>query len=78
MHSNGSGLKLTISRYYTPSGRSIHESGVVPNHVHPQTNDDTRTISDTQLRRALMLLPGTGPWFANQQGPSAQSPSTLP
>lgn len=27
---DGSGLKLTIARYYTPSGRSIQESGIAP------------------------------------------------
>jgi carboxyl-terminal processing protease len=27
---DGSGLKLTVARYYTPSGRSIQESGIAP------------------------------------------------
>ena len=27
---DGSGLKLTIARYYTPSGRSIQEQGITP------------------------------------------------
>ena len=27
---DGSGLKLTIARYYTPSGRSIQERGITP------------------------------------------------
>ncbi|MFL5399910.1 MAG: S41 family peptidase, partial [Myxococcales bacterium] len=27
---DGSGVKLTIARYYTPSGRSIQEKGIVP------------------------------------------------
>src|SRR2546421_2893621 len=27
---DGSGLKLTIARYYTPSGRSIQEKGITP------------------------------------------------
>lgn len=27
---DGSGLKLTIARYYTPNGRSIQESGIAP------------------------------------------------
>lgn len=30
---DGSGLKITIARYYTPSGTSIHEVGVVPDIV---------------------------------------------
>lgn len=27
---DGSGLKLTVARYYTPSGRSIQERGIIP------------------------------------------------
>ena len=30
---DGSGLKLTIARYYTPSGRSIQERGILPDYV---------------------------------------------
>ena len=30
---DGSGLKLTIARYYTPSGRSIQEKGIMPDFV---------------------------------------------
>jgi carboxyl-terminal processing protease len=33
---DGSGLKLTIARYYTPSGRSIQEKGIVPEAVVPE------------------------------------------
>ncbi len=32
---DGSGLKLTIARYYTPSGRSIQERGITPDFVVP-------------------------------------------
>jgi len=28
--SNGRAIKLTTSRYFTPSGRSIHEGGINP------------------------------------------------
>ncbi len=34
---DGSGLKLTIARYFTPSGRSIQESGIFPDFVVPET-----------------------------------------
>jgi carboxyl-terminal processing protease len=30
---DGSGLKLTIARYYTPKGRSIQERGIVPDFI---------------------------------------------
>ncbi|AGC47603.1 carboxyl-terminal protease family protein [Myxococcus stipitatus DSM 14675] len=32
---DGSGLKLTIARYYTPKGRSIQERGITPDYVVP-------------------------------------------
>jgi carboxyl-terminal processing protease len=32
---DGSGLKLTIARYYTPKGRSIQELGITPDYVVP-------------------------------------------
>ena len=30
---DGSGLKLTVARYYTPKGRSIQEKGITPDYV---------------------------------------------
>ena len=27
---DGSGLKLTTSRYYTPAGKSLHDAGITP------------------------------------------------
>lgn len=32
---DGSGLKLTVARYFTPSGRSIQDSGITPDVVIP-------------------------------------------
>jgi carboxyl-terminal processing protease len=46
---DGSGLKLTIARYYTPSGRSIQEKGILPDFVVPDTEGGQLTKSD-QLR----------------------------
>lgn len=37
---DGSGLKLTIARYYTPSGRSIQERGITPDFVVGESEDD--------------------------------------
>ncbi|OJT27697.1 carboxyl-terminal protease [Archangium sp. Cb G35] len=34
---DGSGLKLTIARYYTPKGRSIQEKGITPDYLIPET-----------------------------------------
>ncbi|NIJ07494.1 carboxyl-terminal processing protease [Sphingomonas vulcanisoli] len=32
-------LRLTIARYYTPSGRSVQENGIAPDVIVPQLND---------------------------------------
>jgi carboxyl-terminal processing protease len=36
---DGSGLKITTARYYTPSGRSIQENGIAPD-VHLSQADE--------------------------------------
>lgn len=46
---DGSGLKLTIARYFTPSGRSIQEKGILPDFVVPETEGGQLTRAD-QLR----------------------------
>jgi len=52
------GLKLTTSRYYTPSGRSIQEGGIKPDVRVPQLSDpDYKTrprIRESDLRRHLI------------------------
>lgn len=56
---DGSGLKLTISHYYTPKGNDIHEVGVSPDEeleldVEKYVEDGT----DNQLDRAKEILSG--------------------
>ena len=55
---NGGGMRLTISKYYLPSGNSISEVGVTPDIVVEQVGDDfsINTASDNQLNYALNLL----------------------
>ena len=44
---NGDSVKLTTARYYTPSGKSIQASGIVPDVVlHPDGVDQPATIID--------------------------------
>jgi len=45
---DGSGLKLTVSRYYTPSGRSIQEHGITPDH---EVGADAPGTRERDLRR---------------------------
>lgn len=64
---DGSGLKLTIARYFTPSGRSIQDTGIVPDLVMASEGGDEplapmeegpeqRLASDNQLRGAFDVI----------------------
>ena len=55
---NGGGMRLTISKYYLPSGSSISEVGVTPDIVVEETGDDFKINSknDNQLNYALKLF----------------------
>jgi len=61
---DGSGLKLTTARYYTPSGECIHEIGIEP-HVIVELNEDAVTTyginnlphdQDAQLQKAVEMI----------------------
>ena len=55
---NGGGMRLTISKYYLPSGDSISEVGVTPDIVVEEKGDDFKINSknDNQLNYALKLF----------------------
>ena len=55
---NGGGMRLTISKYYLPSGKSISEVGVTPDIFVEETGDDFKinTKTDNQLNYAVNLL----------------------
>ena len=61
---DGSGLKVTTSRYYTPNGENIHGVGIEP-HVIVELSEDAQTLyginnlpydQDAQLQKAIELL----------------------
>ena len=61
-HEDGAGIHLTTASYFTPSGRSIHGSGITPDipveqpegdEIVPEMPDPTH---DTQLRSAIEHL----------------------
>ena len=54
--SDGSSLKLTISKWLTPNGRSINEEGITPDIVVPFTDDDYNNDLDPQLDAAVDLI----------------------
>ena len=55
---NGGGIRLTISKYYLPSGKSISEVGVTPDIFVEETGDDFKIKSenDNQLNYAIKLF----------------------
>jgi carboxyl-terminal processing protease len=57
---DGAGLKLTVARYFTPSGRSIQGSGIVPDvtvraspRTAPGLRGPERVAVDAQLAAAV-------------------------
>jgi carboxyl-terminal processing protease len=54
--SNGSELRITIARWFTPDGRAIHGNGLEPDIVVPLTEEDYENDRDPQLERALEYL----------------------
>ena len=55
---NGGGIRLTISKYYLPSGKSISDVGVLPDIFVEENTDSFKPNSktDNQLKYALDLL----------------------
>ena len=57
---NQGAIRLTISKYYLPSGKSISEVGVIPDFEVEEKNEDfaINTASDNQLNFAVKLFNG--------------------
>ena len=57
---NDGAIRLTVAKYYRPSGKSISEVGVSPDIEIDEENDDFRikTETDNQLEYAIKLLKG--------------------
>lgn len=51
--SDGSALKITVSRYYTPAGNNIHEVGITPDII---LEPDPESEEDVQLQKAIEVL----------------------
>jgi carboxyl-terminal processing protease len=56
--SDGSGLRITTARFYTPKGRSIQGKGINPDILVelPQSGSLGDLVSDTQLQQAVEIL----------------------
>ena len=60
-YSDGSAVKITISSYFTPNGRNIHEVGIEPDVVCEFDGEayyNTETPVDNQLEKAKEILEG--------------------
>ena len=57
---NRGAIRLTISKYYLPSGKSISEVGIVPDIKIEEKNEEfsINTTTDNQLNYAIKLLSG--------------------
>ena len=69
---DGSGLKLTVARYYTPSGRSIQERGIEPDLVVTGLSGPTQREEDLERHLAHEEgAPGPDAPEAAQAAPAA-------
>jgi len=50
---DGSALRLTTAKYYTPSHKVIHEHGVTPDIVVPISEEDERKLLEQRVRASL-------------------------
>ena len=77
---DGYGLKLTIARYYTPSGRSIQAKGIVPDIVVRRRFIDKEDVDDISeefikekdLKNHLEAIPEKGREGKNEGGEKEQ------
>ncbi|WP_447729203.1 S41 family peptidase [Pseudoxanthomonas suwonensis] len=75
---NGDSVKLTTARYYTPSGRSIQASGIVPDvELQPDAKLTGATVPATAIRAVTeAALPGH--LRGDEEGDEYQPGSPLP
>ena len=61
---DGSAVKVTVQRYFTPAGTSIHGTGITPNHYVEMDVELTNNLmrisqeEDVQLQEALTIING--------------------
>ena len=49
-------VRITIAKWLTPNGRSIHEVGLTPDHIVEMTTEDYQAGRDPQLDKALEIV----------------------
>jgi carboxyl-terminal processing protease len=56
---DGSAVRLTTAKYYTPSHKVIHEHGVTPDIMVPISEEDERKLAEQRARAGLPPAPVT-------------------
>lgn len=54
--SDGSALIITTERYLLPSGRSIHNEGIIPDYIVEMAPENVGKEKDTQLEKAIEIM----------------------
>lgn len=54
--SDGSELKVTVARWYTPKGKNISSNGITPNKTVELTKSDYNSNVDPQMAKAKVIL----------------------
>lgn len=57
---DGSSLRITIAKWYTPNDKNISEVGITPDIIVPLTEKDAEAKKDPQLDAAMKYLGGLG------------------
>jgi len=53
---DGSTLRITVAKWFTPGGRNVTQDGIEPDVVVPMTADDYEAERDPQLEKAIEIL----------------------
>jgi carboxyl-terminal processing protease len=59
--SDGSGLRLTTAKYFTPKGRSIHGLGIVPDIVVEPPKPEVKALTPAEQQARESILQGKAP-----------------
>lgn len=57
---DGSAIRLTTARYYTPAGRMIHETGIEPDILVPVSAEEWAKVQDARARQENPARPEKG------------------
>jgi len=73
---DGAGLRMTTARYFTPNGRSIQATGIVPD-VEVTLNDYEASEDDTSPQRSYFREEDLENHMENGSGEQTESPSEI-